>query len=309
MRQKPLLTRLALGLFFILNFTFLLPAPAHAQFQILPSPTGSCPTFPVYGQKEVETTDKNGQKIKKIEKGIKQIVMACKAGMCHRCPWSGKLDDPAAKECAKGDATILTDIPCNYSVDDILNTVLNVVRLIFALTGAVALAMFIWGGVYYFILSQGESDKIKKGKALILNSVIAICIIFGAGVIVTFVTQSLGARFDTDEPYTDTISTGSVSCPRGGRDGEKCLGQESTNMVCDYGRDVASGAVSTTEGKCVTLCEYNATPPDQILENDTNGAYQCVDTGTNFNLVTPAQKRTCQTDMCPGGATVQCCKL
>lgn len=308
MRQKPLLTRLALGLFFILNFTFLLPSSVHAQFQILPSPTGSCPTFPVYGQKEVEEKS-NGQTIKKIEKGVKQIGMVCKAGMCNRCPWSGKLDDPAAKECAKNEATILTEIPCNYSVDDILNTVLNVVRLIFALTGAIALAMFVWGGVYYFILSAGESDKIKKGKALIVNSVIAICITFGAGVIVTFVTKTLGGRFDSTESYIGTINTGTIACPKGGRLGAKCLGQDSPNMVCDYSGDIETGAVSAEEGTCISLCQFNTLPPDPILFNDTNGAYQCVDTGTNFNLVTPAQKRTCQTDMCPGGVSVQCCKL
>ncbi len=273
----------------VLNSLFIIPSPVHAQWKVLSTPTGSCPNY------LTATKWKNDDTNKKYT--LDKVEMQCKKGMCFRCPPSatGTVD----VKCELSRASIPTDIPCNYSIDDILGTALNVVRIIFGLTGAIALIMFVYGG-FLWLTSGVSKDNVAKGKAIVTNSTIAIFIILGAGLIVSFVTKSLGGQIEDFGGATGTILLQN-QCPAGVKDGDACKGGSDTtgNMVCEC--DKNTGEVCDQGGTCVTQCEYQTT-----YNEDYNGTdMQCMDS----NLLTPAQKQTCQTDLCPGGANIKCCKI
>lgn len=282
MQTKSSLARLAFGLFFVLNFAFFTPSSTHAA--ILSEPTGSCPEYlAAINDVTVATGLPNKYKLEKQP-------MQCKQGMCWRPQTPG------------GEKTIKTDIPCNYSVDDIFVTVLNVVRMIFGLTGAMALIIFIVGALYYFILSAGDSGKVKQGKSLMVNSIIAIMITFGAGAIVTFAVRSIGGNIETKQNgATGNIILPVAACPVGGTERMQCKKTSDlnnvTNMVCDY-----RALKPDQEGVCESGCDY---------EDATNGLqggdseWNCQD----VNLLDTDSRRNCRQGLCPGAANVQCCKL
>ena len=66
----------------------------------------------------------------------------------------------------------------------------NVVRGILGVSGALALIMFIWGGLQWMI-AQGEADKIKKAKGTIVWAILGMVIIFSAYAIVSTLLKAL----------------------------------------------------------------------------------------------------------------------
>lgn len=65
-----------------------------------------------------------------------------------------------------------------------LELFVNVGNLLFGIAGAVALAIFVWGGVQY-ILAAGSQEKVKKATSTLVNGVIGLLIILGAYLIVS----------------------------------------------------------------------------------------------------------------------------
>tara|TARA_Y100000310_G_scaffold344313_1_gene456353 strand:+ start:42 stop:617 length:576 start_codon:yes stop_codon:yes gene_type:complete len=72
----------------------------------------------------------------------------------------------------------------------IFQTIVNFSKLILALTGSVALLMFMYGGVL-FIISSGSQEKITKGKEAMKTASIGVIIILGAFLIVNFTIFAL----------------------------------------------------------------------------------------------------------------------
>lgn len=66
----------------------------------------------------------------------------------------------------------------------------NIARYIFGIAGAVALIMFIYGG-FLWMTSGGSTERVTHGKNVLINSVIALMIIFGAVTLVNFLIKSL----------------------------------------------------------------------------------------------------------------------
>jgi cytochrome bd-type quinol oxidase subunit 2 len=53
----------------------------------------------------------------------------------------------------------------------------NIIKAVLGLSGAVALLMFVWGGAQW-VLSQGEKDKIEKGRKTIVWAALGLCFVF-----------------------------------------------------------------------------------------------------------------------------------
>ena len=70
---------------------------------------------------------------------------------------------------------------------------LNISEYLLGISGAVALAYFIWGG-YQMVLSGGRSDMVQSGKDTLVRATIGIAIIFLSGVLVRFTQQALIGR-------------------------------------------------------------------------------------------------------------------
>ena len=67
----------------------------------------------------------------------------------------------------------------------------RIIRGIIAVSGVVALAMFVWSG-FSWMLARGNKETITKAQNTLLWSTLGLILIFGAYTLVSFVLQSLG---------------------------------------------------------------------------------------------------------------------
>jgi hypothetical protein len=66
----------------------------------------------------------------------------------------------------------------------------QVIRAILGVVGAVALLMFVWGGILW-MTSQGSSEKVKKGKETITWAIFGLLAIFFSYAVIQFIFNSL----------------------------------------------------------------------------------------------------------------------
>lgn len=64
------------------------------------------------------------------------------------------------------------------------------INAVLGFTGTIALVMFIWGG-FTMMFSAGASDKIKKGRDILIWASIGLAVIFSAYGLVQFVLSSI----------------------------------------------------------------------------------------------------------------------
>lgn len=83
------------------------------------------------------------------------------------------------------------------SLCDLVNVAINIGKFILAITGSLLLFFFIYGG-FWMLISGGDSNKVKKGKDIIINSLIGLVIIFSAYLIVAFIMVVLSGGTITD---------------------------------------------------------------------------------------------------------------
>lgn len=104
--------------------------------------------------------------------------------------------DPGNPNYASGD----------YTLNDILLVGIGVSRWILGIVGALALAMFIYGGVI-FLISGGSSEKIGQARKIIVAAVVGLIIVFASYIIIQFVLKSLGLNWQgTNQKMTPTTS-------------------------------------------------------------------------------------------------------
>jgi len=73
---------------------------------------------------------------------------------------------------------------------DLIQIFVNVGKYILGLVGAVALMAFVYGG-YFFLTAGGDSGKIGKGRQIIVQSAIALAIVFFAYLLVVLIVALL----------------------------------------------------------------------------------------------------------------------
>lgn len=120
---------------------------------------------------------------------------SCPSTVSNAAPANGT--DPAApvataNTCGPDGLCVGTNIPCNYSLDDIKNTAIGIGNWIFGIIGVVVLVMFIYGGAVW-LMSAGNSSSVEHGRAVMTGSLIGLILIFSAGAIVKVFLTTLGA--------------------------------------------------------------------------------------------------------------------
>jgi hypothetical protein len=85
----------------------------------------------------------------------------------------------------------------DYKLNDFLQLAVNVAKWIEGIVGSLALLMFVYGG-FTLLLSQGSSDKVAKGKSIIVGAVIGLVIVFTSWSIINFIVKGIGG---SDEWY------------------------------------------------------------------------------------------------------------
>lgn len=67
---------------------------------------------------------------------------------------------------------------------------INLAKIILALSGSLALLMFIYGG-FTWLTAAGSSERVDKGKKILTGAIIGLIIIFGAVTIINFAERAL----------------------------------------------------------------------------------------------------------------------
>lgn len=102
--------------------------------------------------------------------------------------------DPTAAAATALQAAHLEN-PLGAGVTDIRVVIGRVISAILGVTGALALLMFIWGGIIW-MTSQGEKARIEKGQKTLSWAVIGLAVIFvayaGVRWVITALTQATG---------------------------------------------------------------------------------------------------------------------
>lgn len=70
---------------------------------------------------------------------------------------------------------------------------IQLARYLFGIIGALALLMFVYGG-FTMILSQGNSEKVKKGTEILVAATIGLIIMFGAYMLVSFLGEAVNIQ-------------------------------------------------------------------------------------------------------------------
>lgn len=66
----------------------------------------------------------------------------------------------------------------------------NIINFVLGFVGTIALVLFIYGG-FTWMLSAGAPAKVKKGKDIIVWSIIGLFVVFTAYILVRFVIQGV----------------------------------------------------------------------------------------------------------------------
>lgn len=74
----------------------------------------------------------------------------------------------------------------NFSLGNIWDVVSNVVRIALGLAGYLAVIFIIVGGIM-FITSQGEPDRLKTARSILVNAILGLVIAVLASAIVAFI--------------------------------------------------------------------------------------------------------------------------
>jgi len=87
------------------------------------------------------------------------------------------------------------NVPCDatgnldiQSVQDVLKIAGNVVRILIALSGGIAVIVIVVAAIYY-ISSRGDSGQVKQAKEILQNMTIGLIIIMASYAIVTYIAR------------------------------------------------------------------------------------------------------------------------
>jgi hypothetical protein len=111
------------------------------------------------------------------------------------CTWVK--DEPVANSDSPASGGVARILPaCTKSGDcrDVsvfIELAINIASYLFGLVGALALGVFVYGGVM-IIISAGNSEKLKAGWEAFLAAIMGIVVAFGGYALVKFLAEGLG---------------------------------------------------------------------------------------------------------------------
>jgi hypothetical protein len=194
------------------------------------------------------------------------------------------------------DDTLIQEAACTgkCTLNSFISLGINLSNIILGVVGALTLVMFIYGGVV-LVLSGGNSEKVTKGKEIILGSVVGLLIVFGSYSIISFVINDVfeakvnGQNAFTGEAPKDTYikQTENACSKQGGTCKKPCaLGDTTLND---------SGYCGKTSQFC---CKTGST------ECANNGFETCAAAcgGTGTDCVISGKT-------CSGSVPQRCCRL
>ena len=111
--------------------------------------------------------------------------------------------------------------PPTPQLDCVLQFGANIANIILALTGSIALLMFVIGG-FFMLASGGNEEMVKKGKDWIKNAVIGLIVILLSGMVLSFGISQI----------TNTNTIVGQYCKKGNKSGSYVQVPKNKNLVC-----------------------------------------------------------------------------
>lgn len=99
-------------------------------------------------------------------------------------PGTGNPDGIAGSQTVSLSNPLGSDVTIPGLIGRVINAILGIV-------GSLALVMFIYGG-FTWMLAAGSSEKVKKGKDILVWAAIGLIVIFSSYALVKFVITSIG---------------------------------------------------------------------------------------------------------------------
>jgi len=84
-------------------------------------------------------------------------------------------------------------LPNPLSAESIPELSGQMIRGLLGISGAIALFMMVWGGIVW-MTSNGNADRLKRGKDTILWAILGLVIIFLSYIIINFVFTLIGGE-------------------------------------------------------------------------------------------------------------------
>ncbi len=87
--------------------------------------------------------------------------------------------------------------PCDYTLDDFVEQFIVIANIMLGVVGSLALLFFVYGG-FILLTSAGGQEQVTKGRAILVNSVIGLLIVFGSALLIQFAYQALGLKWSEE---------------------------------------------------------------------------------------------------------------
>jgi hypothetical protein len=147
----------------------------------------------------------------------------------------------------------------NCSLDDVAQGFVLLTKWLIGSIGALALLYFIWGAIQW-MTSYGNQEKIRHGREIMLNTVIALVVAFISFLLVEFFVNSFLLGGEESEHRVQSICSQAAMYAN-------CNEVGQTNHVCS-GHGFAEG-LETYNGLCMSRCEL-----EDIVDNALN--WSCI---------------------------------
>lgn len=108
-----------------------------------------------------------------------------------KCSKAGSTQASCVKAAATNSSSNGTELPNPLGKGTTVESLIaRVINYILGLIGTISLLLFIYGGMIW-MTSAGSSDKVKKGRDIIVWAVIGMAVVFMSYIAVKFVIQGL----------------------------------------------------------------------------------------------------------------------
>lgn len=154
--------------------------------------------------------------------------------------------------CIQGD--VEKKIPAgSCTAEQILDLINNIIKWGAAISGALALFMFVLGGIW-MLFSAGNAARVDRGKEIIMGTSIALIFILGSWLLIDFTLQALKSRYRLEGGFSNTPEIAGC-CYVDYKDGSKntlytCRNDQSASTCTSYALEFNDGTGHVIPGLC-----------------------------------------------------------
>jgi hypothetical protein len=142
---------------------------------------------------------------------------------------------------------------------DVAEGLILLIKYLLGVMGAVALLYFVIGG-FHWVTSQGNQEKVRKGKDIMKNTIIALVIAFTSYLVLNFFVNTI---LPTEEEYQIKREVGECEGKSNGTACAVVAGATINPMACYSNKCISKCEIQAQESKQNWQC-YNVANPDLL---------------------------------------------